>query len=221
VSGARRCVADAGRLWRGRSLRPRCQSGMSRTHVTTAHCRIGVRHLVSRSGCVGGELEPCENAAPRRSSAHRSTSRLRRFTQCRQRQARGLSGARRCWPSHRSSGGRVLARDSRLHSQTREPLRPFDPQDSGWADMVRTEMDSWFPERLPVRFHGSRRGSIRKALASRAPFAVLGGLFAVAAAVAMLGRLGKRRGRGGARSLTGRGWTSNRRGIGPRSWGGG
>jgi hypothetical protein len=194
---------------------------MSRPRVTTAYCPRRARRLLSTTGCVGGELEPCENAAPRRSSAHRSVFRLRRFAHCPQRRAPDSSVARRLGSApHSSSGGRVLARDSTLHSHTREPLRPFDPQASGWADIVRTEMDSWFPERLPVHFRSSRRGAIRHGLVGRAPVAVLGGLFALATAVAVLGRLGKRRRRSDAASLLSRGWSSSRRGIGPRSWGG-
>ena len=81
-------------------------------------------------------------------------------------------------------------------------------------------MDSWFPERLPVHFQRSRRSNVRSALASRAPFAVLGGLFAFAAAAAVLDRFGRRRQRTDARSLVSRGWPPGRRGIGPRNWGG-
>jgi hypothetical protein len=82
-------------------------------------------------------------------------------------------------------------------------------------------MDTWFPERLPVHFNRSRQSKVRSALVSRAPVAVLGGLFAFAAAAAVLGRLEKRRQRTSARSLVSRGWPSSRRGIGPRTWGGG
>jgi hypothetical protein len=221
VCVAGRGVVDAGRVWRG-DRRPRCESGMSRPHVTTAYCPGRAGRLLSRTGCVGGELEPCENAAPRRSSAHRPTLRSRSFRQCRQWQARVLSGARRSGSApYRSSGGRVLARHSTLHSLSGEPLRPFDPQDSGWADLVRTEMDSWFPERLPVHFHRSKRSTARSAVSSRAPFAVLGGVFALAAAIAFLGGLGKRRRRTDVRSLGSRAWPLGRRGISPRNWGGG
>jgi hypothetical protein len=78
-------------------------------------------------------------------------------------------------------------------------------------------MDSWFPERLPVHFHRSTESAVRGALADRAPFAVLGGAFVLAAAVALVGRLGKRRRRTEVRP----GWASSRRGLGSRGWRGG
>ncbi|MBJ7597515.1 hypothetical protein [Candidatus Nephthysia bennettiae] len=113
----------------------------------------------------------------------------------------------------------MLAGDSALHPR-REPLRPFDPQESGWADIIRTDMDSWFPDRLPIHFNRSTQGALRGGLAGPAPFALVGALFALAAAAALLGRRGKRRGRGYARSAGGRGWPAIRRAVGPRSWGG-
>jgi hypothetical protein len=106
-----------------------------------------------------------------------------------------------------------------LHSR-REPLRPFDPQESGWADIIRTEMDSWFPDRLPIHFHRNAQGTAGDGLAGRAPFALVGVLFALAAAAALLGRIGKRRGRAATRSAGARNRPSIRRAIGPRSWGG-
>jgi hypothetical protein len=113
----------------------------------------------------------------------------------------------------------MLAGGSALHPR-REPLRPFDPQASGWADIIRTDMDSWFPDRLPIHFNRSAQGALRGGLAGRAPFALAGALFALAAAAALLGRRGKRRGRAYGRPAGGRGWPAIRRAVGPRSWGG-
>jgi len=110
----------------------------------------------------------------------------------------------------------MLAGDRALHP-SREPLRPFDPQESGWADLIRTEMDSWFPDRLPIHFHRAGQGTVRGGIAARAPFAMVGALFALAAAAALLGRIGRRRGRADGRAAGGRGWPSIRRAVGPRS----
>jgi hypothetical protein len=92
-----------------------------------------------------------------------------------------------------AQGWHVLKGGRTTHTGTQEPLRPFDPQESGWADMIRSDMESWFPTRLPLRFQhsGRRMGGLR----GRASLAVVGGVLAAAAAAALLGRRrhGKRR----------------------------
>jgi hypothetical protein len=112
----------------------------------------------------------------------------------------------------------VLVGDRAVHS-SREPLRPFDPQESGWADLIRTEMDSWFPGRLPVHFERAGSGPRQSGGTGRAQFALMGAVVALAAAVTLFGR-SRRRGRSDVRSLGGRGWHSGRRGVGRRNWGG-
>jgi hypothetical protein len=86
---------------------------------------------------------------------------------------------------------RVLKGGRSTHTGTREPLRPFDPQESGWADMIRSDMESWFPTRLPLRFqHSGRRiGGLR----GGASLAVVCGVLAAARAAGLLGR--RRQGR--------------------------
>jgi hypothetical protein len=117
-----------------------------------------------------------------------------------------------------SGGCRVLVGDRAVHS-SREPLRPFDPQESGWADLIRTEMDSWLPGRLPVHFERAGSGPRQSGGTGRAQFALMGAVVALAAAVTLFGR-SRRRGRSDVRSLGGRGWHSGRRGVGRRNWGG-
>jgi hypothetical protein len=193
---------------------------MSRHFVTPAYCPPQTLRLVSGTGCIGGELEPCEDPALRHSNTHSSDS-----WQDGIRRPVGRAASARLAGSHvtpcRSEpcGGSMLAGDRTLHS-TEEPLRPFDPQESGWADLIRSEMDSWFPGRLPVHFQRAGEGGPRGRRAGRAPFALMGALVVLAAAAALAGRLGRSRTRPGVRSSTGRGWHSSRRGVGRRNWGG-
>src|ERR1700737_347141 len=88
-------------------------------------------------------------------------------------------------------GWRVLKGGRTTHTGTREPLRPFDPQESGWADMIRSDMESWFPTRLPLRFqHSGRRIA---GLGGGASLAVVCGVLAAALAAGLLSR--RRQGR--------------------------
>lgn len=81
-------------------------------------------------------------------------------------------------------------------------------------------METWFPERLPVHFHSSKGRTVRGGLAGRAPMALLGGAFALAAAVAVLRRIGMRRRGTDLRSPGGRPRNSGRRGLRSRNLGG-
>jgi hypothetical protein len=88
-------------------------------------------------------------------------------------------------------------------TRAREPIRPFDPRNSGWADLIRSDMESWFPSRLPLRFEQSS-GRL-SGLRGRASLAIVGALVATAAAMALLGRR----------------FPERRRRLGPKGKGGG
>jgi hypothetical protein len=69
---------------------------------------------------------------------------------------------------------------------------PLDLRDSGWADLVRSEMDTWYPERLRLRFQ-PRAPRAWERLAHPVPIALAAGSLGAAAAVALLKRRGRRR----------------------------
>ena len=69
---------------------------------------------------------------------------------------------------------------------------PLDLRDSGWADLVRSEMDTWYPERLRLRFQPRPRPAWNR-LARPVPIVLAAGSLGAAAAIALLSRRARRR----------------------------